>query len=97
MQGVAAGPKSATNKDTLVSLVMHSLISCVYLLILHDMVINECLVFLLWFSCWESCCFQYSWNLDFHDEALKVLNFLSKCVWALERSNEGKVLGYQFQ
>ena len=28
----------------------------------------------------KSCCFQYSWNLDLHDEALKVLNFLSKCV-----------------
>ena len=28
----------------------------------------------------ESCCVQFSWNLDFHDEALKVLNILSNCV-----------------
>ncbi len=37
----------------------------------------------------SSCCFQYSWNLDFHDEALKVLKFLSKWdVWV--------ALGYHF-
>ena len=28
----------------------------------------------------ECCCFQYSWNLNFHDEALNVHKFLSKCV-----------------
>ena len=37
------------------------------------MVINKCLV-LSWFSCWKSCCFQYSWNLNFHDEALRCLS-----------------------
>ena len=28
----------------------------------------------------DCCCFQYSWNLNFHDEALNVHKFLSKCV-----------------
>ena len=46
-----------------------------------DMVINKCLVDLLWFSCFQAVASQYqARNLDFHDEALKVLDFLSKCV-----------------
>ena len=45
----------------------HDLISHVYLPIFGvDMVINQCLV-LPGFSCWKSCCFEFAWNIHYHD------------------------------